>query len=796
MWKPFGGAPSIKKPDSKSKEKGLENQGEKKEFFKDTDELLSAIQSLPDFNKGAEDTERYTNSALEKLKNDKEAIKIFEETSKKFISLQKEVLEEIHRETWKIESERDNPYGNKKHRMKFRAMLWGMTSLFGAFAIADLIQRGIHTDVPAQTFYALPVLFGGVSAFSEYSMQKIVGKAEKEIKPIVTPINFKNKLRSFLEYVSLTGKKEDDGYSYDKELSQKMADLKLGKNTLQGFLDIHNNLVQSESADLLHCLIIAGRYASRLDSEEEIKSLLNKLVEMSVEERSDYEAYLDGFLTNLSENKGIEGATDFEYKMLCKEVYPPGNYDTYKDLDQYKDRTEDLNKFEFNREGMDIYIDGMSGYKMKEGEKPNPEILQEYAKRLQKIESITNPENLTKFLDSKVGSGAQTTEGKLLAYLEQESYSKDAFDAIIAYQLGINYQNMIQRSQDQVNQFEDAETKDYIQLAELADIYGDDLKETVKTIAKKLSEGEDAKLFEKEKTLPEDKLILGERLGKDLSLLPEPARKDATIQKKVETVFKNSFQKDPDIAKGAKEFAALFSAKDFEGDFAQLWRARMKEFFSSKIKGGIDVSVLHSLQTKAFQEIQSEAQKYQELVEVEKSKDGAGEIKTKKLRHLKTYFSKNKENAHARSVAHICIATDPKMLENPDYLELVIFDPERKKNMGTTMLLTMEEPNGKKYLLYNPNPSVGLVSEVSAKRLYKMLTDQVTEFAKDNGFDGILVNPNHGQSTNRGGLFLQALQQSTQKNEEGVEKKINLEKDHLLGGAYKYKDNLSIVWEK
>ena len=782
-------------PDPNLKENKLEDGEDKKVFFKDADELLNVLKTLPNFGEGSKDIEQYTKKALEELKNDKEALAIFKETSDKFLELQEKIVEKIRHKTHMLESERDNGYGDKRSRRKLRMGLHGIASVFNSIALTDILQRGIKTDSETIIFYLLPIMMNGFAMVGNIAMSRHVSKKEKEIKTTRDSINSRNKLQSFLEYVSLVGSKEKDGYSYNKELSQKLANLNIGENALKGFFELHNNLVQNESIDLLHGLEIAGRYANKFDDENELKLLVGKLIEMSPEDKFEYESYLENLLTNLSENKNLGQVDDFEYKMLCKQVYPPGNYDTFEHLDKYKDHTNDLDKYKFNREGMDIYIDGMSGYKLRDGTVPNPEILKEYSVRLEKINDISRPKTLTEFLEKNTTTDAETVEGKLLSYLEQNNYSKDAFDVVIAYQLGEDYAQLIQRSQDQVVQFEDVETKEYIQLAELADIYGDNLKETIKHIVKKIRESKDASLFEKTSVLSGKQLVAGERLAEDLKILPEQARNNVVIQKKVETTFKNIFQGDPIMLQNSKEFSLLFSTEDFNSNIAELWRIRLENVFSSQVGNMIDVSALQTMQNKAFQEIQSEAQKYQELVEVETSKEGPGERKLKKLRHLKTYFSKNKENAHARMVAHVCIATNYQMLENPNYFELVIFDPERKRNMGTTMLLTMEEPDNKKYLLYNPNPSVGLVSEVSAKRLYKMMTDQVIEFAKENNFDGILVNPNHGASTNRGGLFLQALQQSTVK-ENDSDKKINLSKEHTLGGGYKYKNDLSIIWEK
>jgi hypothetical protein len=148
-------------------------------------------------------------------------------------------------------------------------------------------------------------------------------------------------------------------------------------------------------------------------------------------------------------------------------------------------------------------------------------------------------------------------------------------------------------------------------------------------------------------------------------------------------------------------------------------------------------------------------------------------------------------------VGDICLASDSNMLKNENYFEFVLFDESRNKCMGTIMLLEMNEAKGnKKYLLYCPNPSVGLVSEVSAKKLYKKLTSQISQFAEENSFDAVLVDKRHGQATNRGGLFQQSLEESCIKNSKGDEIIYSLDEKHTLSGLYTYKDGLQTIWQK
>lgn len=120
------------------------------------------------------------------------------------------------------------------------------------------------------------------------------------------------------------------------------------------------------------------------------------------------------------------------------------------------------------------------------------------------------------------------------------------------------------------------------------------------------------------------------------------------------------------------------------------------------------------------------------------------------------------------------------MWENPEYFELVLFDTDRLKCIGTVMLLNMPEPDGKKYLLYGPNPSVEFDDKVSSFKLFDQLSRIVIKFAQENNFDGVVFNPEHGLSTNRSGDFQSALEQSQLRENDGKMMKIDLNKDHLL----------------
>ncbi|PKM89425.1 hypothetical protein CVU83_00190, partial [Candidatus Falkowbacteria bacterium HGW-Falkowbacteria-2] len=257
-----------------------------------------------------------------------------------------------------------------------------------------------------------------------------------------------------------------------------------------------------------------------------------------------------------------------------------------------------------------------------------------------------------------------------------------------------------------------------------------------------------------------------------------------------EKTIKNIFQGHDSILKRAKDFASLFEGNDW-GDLPEVWKRQIDELFVIDEENCIDTQKVQGMQATIYNRLQEEIAKYEDIKEVDLLKN---ETKLRKNRIIMGYFSKNKENAHARMVGDVCVARDRKMLENDKYFEFVLFDQEKEKCVGTTMLLQMDEPDGK-YLLYCPNPAVSLVSEVSAKKLYQAITTRISKFAEENDFKAVLVDKRHGHSTNRAGLFQQSLDQSCLKNRSGQERTINLTNNHVLSNSYAYQNNLSIVWE-
>jgi len=514
------------------------------------------------------------------------------------------------------------------------------------------------------------------------------------------------------------------------------------------------------------------------------------------EEKEAFAGRIMKDISLLSKNQPISSENKEYYEGLLKEVYPQRNYNTYEYLDQYEDRSQDLAAYKFEKNGYDFHLSGVLGYRIKADTIPDAVLIKEFSDRIASIKSIATEESLSMYLSDEVpDSQAKTLEGKILDYFKAKGYTVDTMNVLLAYQLLGSYDSFVASSIDRVNLEENEVSKNYILLDELVNQYGDNMKETIKAIQERVAQSEDRALFsetfqEKYEKKYADALLT---ITKDLAKIPRDKLTTPLIQKKIAKTLTNVFQGLPEIQKSAGDFALLFSVNDFD-TFEDVWQKHIDQFFTVDAGGRIDTVKVEKLQSSVYIRLQNEIGKYEEIKEVDTARN---QEKLSKDRLIKGYFSKNRENAHARMVADICLAADPNMLKNNKYFEFVLFDEERERCVGTTMLLEMNEPEeGKKYLLYCPNPSVGLVSEVSAKRFYQMLTKQAVQFANENGFDALLVDKRHGHSTNRAGLFQQSLEQSCLKDPAGKERSISLKNSHTLSGGYTYQKNLQLVWER
>ncbi len=577
----------------------------------------------------------------------------------------------------------------------------------------------------------------------------------------------------------------------------KNADkLQIGQNNNKNlglFIDIYKKGVIGRNEEHLNIFCESlDQLGGSVDDKEFFILFLKRALTLPDTERTKLLEEIKSQAKQVSENTPQDPNSP-NYEPALRLVYPQRNYNAYKNFDKITDRSADLKDLKFNRAGEKIVVDGLTGYKLREGEIPNQKLLDTYKQRIADIKAIAGNDELEKFLDDKLGDSQRATlEGKILDYLDKNGYDSDTMNVVMAYQLIGSYDQFVAASADRVKESEDQDTKNYVMLDELLERYGDNLKETIKKIQNGVQNSLDSDLLRPEQDVAAFQKFqtLGAKIMSDLKLVPREKLSDGTIQKKVKKSLENTFQGNEFIKANSDKFAASFSEADFD-NFSTTWGKISSELAPAIGKQGQLVN-LEKAQAKIYQEIQQEATKYEEVFEVD---DARSEKKMKKEREIHAHFSKNKENFLARMVGDVCLAENQSMWNEKEYFELVLFDEDRSRCVGTTMLKTLNEPGNRKFLLFAPNPSVGLVSEVSAKKLYHKIKDIVNNFAQENDYDGVVFDKSHGRATNRAGLFQKTLETSGLKNEDGEDKEINLKNSHQLG-SYEYQKGLRATYLK
>ncbi len=602
---------------------------------------------------------------------------------------------------------------------------------------------------------------------------------------------------------------EDGRENIDQHLFQKVKNLpadsfyvqnfdklQIGQNNnhnLKLFIDLYKKGEISRTQEHLDIFCESlNQLGNQVDDKKFFTLFLKRALNLSPDKRTELLQEIKNQAKTMAENIPQDPDSP-NYEASLRLVYPERNYNAYENLDKVADRSTDLQDLKFNRAGEKITVDGLTGYKLKEGEVVNQELLTEYSQRIADIKAIASESQLEKFLDEKLSDSQRTTlEGKILDYLDKNGYDSNTMNVVMAYQLIDSYDQFVAASTDRVKESEDQDTKNYVMLDELLERYGDNLKETIKKIQNGVQNSLDSDLLrpEQDASAFQKFQTLGAKIMADLKQIPREKLSDSVIRKKVKKSLENTFQGNEFINANSTEFAADFSEAEFD-NFATTW-GKISSELAPAIGKQSQLVNLEKAQSKIYQEIQQEATKYEEVFEVDSDRS---EKKMKKEREIHAHFSKNKENFLARMVGDVCLAPNQDMWNEKEYFELVLFDEERSRCVGTTMLKTLNEPDGKKFLLFAPNPSVGLVSEVSAKKLYNKIKDLVNNFAQANNYDGVVFDKTHGKATNRAGLFQKTLETSGIKNENQEEIIINLKQEHKLS-SYGYKENLRATYLK
>ncbi|MFA6024550.1 MAG: hypothetical protein WC777_05075 [Candidatus Gracilibacteria bacterium] len=426
----------------------------------------------------------------------------------------------------------------------------------------------------------------------------------------------------------------------------------------------------------------------------------------------------------------------------------------------------------------------------------------------------------------------------------QEPYEYDVGDLIVEYKYAFheNLEAYIQRTSDETSRFKDPVSKNFNLWRELSVIYGENLKHVlrhdlfeeferdskhkadIENIFDSLMPGKEKfalndKQKERFKTtlenphIPEKGHIIKVK-NKETGMEEEKYKpgKAEELYKQVYGIFSSNikFKDDEEKAKfteqvkmiveNCKEGELVNAEKFFSEAIPQLLRLRQR--YLQNLNGKLE-----ELFNADINLIGAEVSKYDEILEVEMKQTQMGGAKHKavgksaKKRKIRGYITKTKESANARMGAYLCISGDETMWKNPNYFELVMKDEESGKCIGVCMLMNIKAKDGKKYLWFGPNPFEGFLGQVSSDQCYRYMYDTITNFAAENGYDGVVVPPEDGQilgaCTNRGGDFPDLIKASRLRDAKGALRIVEFGEPQKLGThsgvSYSY-SNGALIW--
>ncbi|MDD3793509.1 MAG: hypothetical protein PHI37_01755 [Candidatus Gracilibacteria bacterium] len=488
---------------------------------------------------------------------------------------------------------------------------------------------------------------------------------------------------------------------------------------------------------------------------------------------ADYERFRNillsgGTLNGVNDSHGLIG-------VVVKDVYPERSWSP-KLHHKYSDATNHLKPYKFDRNGYHINLTGGVSYELVGNlDEKVVKIYRELFERLSKINSL---EDLERYLEEKAKENnltleTSTLEARILEYykkleLSGKKLQTQDLDVILFHQILTSNQTL------------NLSNIPYDDITKMMEEFGDKFKESLASLVKKVSNDDTKKIIHtgvntNSKKYKQTLESIG-RIYNIFSKVPSEARNIGKLKKLAENNLKAFFDEKTlnDILDEIEAKIDINNLRTLE-DFSKI----LLEIIESKSK--IDFGHIALEGAKYYSKLESELKKFEKKVE---------EGSNGKQRQLDMYFMKTKESSRARGVAGNCAGQWENMWENENYFELVLFDRDLKQCVGVVELLVMDDKKGR-YLLYGPTPRETYLEKVDPEELYNKITEVVIGFAKENGFDGILTNTTHGKMGNATGKFAEVFQRSVKKD-----KRINLSKEYVLFGGYKFKDNLEIIWEK
>jgi len=538
-----------------------------------------------------------------------------------------------------------------------------------------------------------------------------------------------------------------------------------------------------------------------------------------------------------------------EHRILVEHTYPKSNYSRYDENRKLGDRNDDLKGFTFNKDGYPMVMSGVMGYERTQPRQVGA--LEAYQRRIDGIKNMASNQDavfdainkmrerasLPSFVE-KGKDGVKEYGADVLALLMDQQDRKrnkipleltdqELADLAIAYHMRGWGNEFVQGTADQVAATESRDTQEYIQWDSLSRLFVEDGKQTLTNLYEQLKSDEEgqkilsalADRYRSSETIrveyiAERLLTAQGALTETLSKIPEVSKHRGVVVKRVANDINNISQ---ELIKGLSpqdKSQAQSALKEFiehtipsDGNYLE---SLNDPAVSQQLLSILQEYTFHPLQAVErilatdVNTIQREVGSYRAKTETDELETRLGKKKMvekqQKVRNIVGYFSKSAEVANARATARICIATDTGMWDNQNYFEFVMFNEDTKTCEGTVMLLNMEEDDGKKYLLYCPNPSEHLLTQVSYEDCYRKLTPIIVNFSRENGYDGLVLSEMvEGASTNRTGGFASTLKNSKLKKPNGELEYAPVEKAHQLSGNYQYggdKMKLNYIWKR
>lgn len=151
-------------------------------------------------------------------------------------------------------------------------------------------------------------------------------------------------------------------------------------------------------------------------------------------------------------------------------------------------------------------------------------------------------------------------------------------------------------------------------------------------------------------------------------------------------------------------------------------------------------NIFNELIGENYQEMQKEVTKFEFKQTL---KDKRGEKYTFKL-------SKRKAYSCAMYNFGVCVASDNKLWNSPDFWQMIIFDKNQNAN-GGVIYRTIEE-EGKKYLVVSIQPNSTILGQTSPKNTYKKIIQYSKTMVELLKYDALLLPKNASIHSNRGSI--------------------------------------------